>query len=294
MTKNKEGFLLYKAFYEPIKHLSNEDKGKLLDALFKYQIEGSEDTESSIYPFFLFFKNQFRLDQEKYKERCKKNAENIRQRWNKENTNEYERIETNTNDTKHTDKEKEKDKDKEKEKENVKENENKPIVQNENHFDEFWKHYTPIETSIGSKAKAKKKYQEYLKKYTHDKILEATQRYINHCKKNNQKTKMCYGFFDEHLESYMNVKKPIDKEEDKKRKLKAINEIVGQKLFSSLRQLQSNEKTETVFLFIKNDADEKTLRSLPESKKDKIRDILSDMLINNKKLEVQIPTFPLD
>jgi hypothetical protein len=67
MTKTKEGFLLYKAFYEPIKHLSNEDKGKLLDALFKYQIEGSEDTQSSIYPFFLFFKNQFKRDDEKSK-----------------------------------------------------------------------------------------------------------------------------------------------------------------------------------------------------------------------------------
>lgn len=194
MTKNKEGFLLYKAFYEPIKHLSNEDKGKLLDALFKYQIEGSEDTESSIYPFFLFFKNQFRLDQEKYKERCKKNAENIRQRWNKENTNEYDRIKTNTNDTKHTDKDKEKDK------ENVKDNENKLIVQNENHFDEFWKHYTPIEAKDGravgkgSKQEAKAEYQKQLKKYTHDEIMEGLKNYLTFCEQKGQLTKQAVMF----------------------------------------------------------------------------------------------------
>mgnify|MGYP003132701619 CR=1 FL=1 len=196
MTKTKEGFLLYKAFYEPIQHLNNEDKGKLLDALFKYQIEGSEDTQSSIYPFFLFFKNQFRLDQEKYKEKCKKNAENIRQRWNKENTNEYDRIETNTNNTKHTDKEKDKDK----EKENVKENENKLIVQNENHFDEFWTHYTPIEAKDGravrkgNKQEAKAEYQKQIKKYTHDEIMQGLKNYLTFCKEKGQLTLQAVRF----------------------------------------------------------------------------------------------------
>lgn len=285
MTKAKEGFLLYKAFYEPIKHLSNEDKGKLLDALFRYQIEGSEDTESSIYPFFLFFKNQFRLDQEKYKEKCKKNAENIKQRWNKENKNEYGRIKTNTNDTKHTDKEK--DKDKEKEKENVKDNENKLIVQNEKDFNDLWKAYKPVLTSIGSKAKAKKKYQEYLKKYNHNQILEATKSYIDFCKKNNQKTKMCYGFFDEHLESYINIKKPTNKED----KLKKINEIADKKLFSSYQQLQSNDKR--VFLFLKNEDDKKVLQSLPKSKKNEIKTILGDIL-TDKELSIQIANFHIN
>ena len=206
MTKAKEGFLLYKAFYEPIKHLSNEDKGKLLDALFKYQIEGSEDTQSSIYPFFLFFKNQFRLDQEKYKEKCKKNAENIRQRWNKENTNEYDCIETNTNDTKHTDKEKEKDK--ENEKENVKENENKLIVQNENHFEQFWEKYFPVKTSNGMTSKgstdmAKIEYKKLLKKYTHNQIMETMKKYLKFCQENNQKTKMVYGFLKHNFKEFV-------------------------------------------------------------------------------------------
>ena len=217
MTKTKEGFLLYKAFYEPIKHLSNEDKGKLLDALFKYQIEGSEDTQSSIYPFFLFFKNQFRLDQEKYKERCKKNAENIRQRWNKENTDVYERIETNTNDTKHTDKEKEK----ENEKENVKDNENKLIVQNENHFEQFWQHYTPIEAkdgrtvSKGSRKEAKAEYQKQIKKYTHDEIMQGLKNYLTFCKEKGQLTLQAVRFLKKQtfLEEFdIVIKPPTEKE----------------------------------------------------------------------------------
>ena len=75
---------------------------------------------------------------------------------------------------------------------------------------------------------------------------------------------MCYGFFDEHLESYINIKKPTDKKDI----LKKINEIAGDKeLFISTKQLSSNDKT--VFLFLKNEDDEKKLRGLDESKKQK-------------------------
>src|SRR4051812_26234993 len=67
-SKSKDGFLLYKPFYEPTKHLSLEDKGRLYDAIFNYQLEGIEpEVTSPIRPYFLFFRNQFRLDDEKYK-----------------------------------------------------------------------------------------------------------------------------------------------------------------------------------------------------------------------------------
>lgn len=74
---NKESFLLFKSFYEPIKHLSNEHKGLLLDAIFQYQIDRTEiGSDSPIYMPFLFFKNQFRLDEVKYLATCKKNKDN--------------------------------------------------------------------------------------------------------------------------------------------------------------------------------------------------------------------------
>ena len=38
----RESFLLYKSFYEPIKSLSLEAKGALLEAIYEYQVSGVE------------------------------------------------------------------------------------------------------------------------------------------------------------------------------------------------------------------------------------------------------------
>jgi len=57
---------------------------------------------------FCFFKNQFVLDQQKYVQKCSKNSENARKRWE---ATACDRIQM---DAKHADKEKEKEKEKEK------------------------------------------------------------------------------------------------------------------------------------------------------------------------------------
>ena len=63
----KESFVIYKAFYEPISELSDEDLGQLFRCIFLYQIKEIEPPNTSrIYMAFQFFKNQFRLDNEKY------------------------------------------------------------------------------------------------------------------------------------------------------------------------------------------------------------------------------------
>lgn len=73
----KEGFILYKSFYEPIKHLSNEKKGILFSAIFEYQISGEEIVlPCELKMAFEFFKNQFRLDYQKYEKRVERNKEN--------------------------------------------------------------------------------------------------------------------------------------------------------------------------------------------------------------------------
>lgn len=73
----KESFLIYKAFYTPIEELSNEDLGQLFRAIFQYQISGVEPTNTSrIYMAFQFFKNQFRLDAEKYSKVVNRNKTN--------------------------------------------------------------------------------------------------------------------------------------------------------------------------------------------------------------------------
>lgn len=114
----KEGFLLYTSFYEPIRSLTFAQKGYLLDFLFRYQIDGSEPSQTDdkdVYMAFLFFKNQFRLDEEKYHKKCEKNTESAKIRWQKDNANASERIRPNANNA-----DKDKDKDKEKEKDNDK------------------------------------------------------------------------------------------------------------------------------------------------------------------------------
>ena len=63
----KESFVIYKAFYEPISELSDEQLGELFRCIFLYQLKGIEpNTTSQIYMAFQFFKNQFRLDDAKY------------------------------------------------------------------------------------------------------------------------------------------------------------------------------------------------------------------------------------
>ena len=63
----KESFVIYKAFYEPISELSDEDLGQLFRYIFLYQINQIEPPNTSrVYMAFQFFKNQFRLDNKKY------------------------------------------------------------------------------------------------------------------------------------------------------------------------------------------------------------------------------------
>lgn len=76
--KEKESFLLYTSFYEPLKILSNEQLGKLFRAIFEYKINGIEWVDNDIKIAFAFIKNQMRLDDEKYQEKCSKNKENAK------------------------------------------------------------------------------------------------------------------------------------------------------------------------------------------------------------------------
>lgn len=95
----REGFILYKSFYDPISQLTDEQLGRLFRSIYLWQINGEADPEPDIQIAFGFFINQFRIDNDKYQEKCDKNRENIQSRWEREkkDTNEYNRIQTNTN-----------------------------------------------------------------------------------------------------------------------------------------------------------------------------------------------------
>jgi hypothetical protein len=73
----RESFLIYKSFYEPIKDLSNDDLGQLFRAIFEYQLLDKEPANTNrIFMAFQFFKNQFRLDNDKYEKVVNKNRIN--------------------------------------------------------------------------------------------------------------------------------------------------------------------------------------------------------------------------
>lgn len=73
---NKESFLIYKSFYEPIKFFNDEQLGRLFRAIFEYQISQNENVDNDIRIAFEFFKNQFRLDNLKYEKICERNKKN--------------------------------------------------------------------------------------------------------------------------------------------------------------------------------------------------------------------------
>lgn len=76
MATEKESFIIYKSFYEPIKILSDKQLGRLFRALFDYQIENKADVEPDILMAFSFFKNQMDIDERKYDKVVERNRSN--------------------------------------------------------------------------------------------------------------------------------------------------------------------------------------------------------------------------
>lgn len=98
MTKNS--FVVYHNYREKLQNLTNAQIGKLFRAMLDYAIDGKIPELKGILDIaFQFIKVTMDEDLKKYNEKCNKNKENIKRRWN---TNVYERnkkIQTYTNDT---------------------------------------------------------------------------------------------------------------------------------------------------------------------------------------------------
>lgn len=154
----KESFLIYKPFYEPIKSLSDEQLGRLFRALFDYQINGKDCSELDILMAYLFFKNQFVLDERKYVEKCEKNRANASGRKRTATTAAY--------------KEKEKDKD------NVNDKEQIELI-----YNSYPTRCIVGGRSTGKSAKNKEKLKALLKTIAPDKLIDTIKWYVEDCKK---------------------------------------------------------------------------------------------------------------
>ena len=84
----RESFILYTSFYEPLKYLNDAQMGKLFKAIFEYQINGNTNVENEIRIAFEFIKNQLDIDAEKWKDEKQKRSEagkkGMAKRWNKD------------------------------------------------------------------------------------------------------------------------------------------------------------------------------------------------------------------
>ncbi len=74
----KKSFLIYKHFFTSIRHLSNEDLGLLFRTICEYQCgkDNLDYVDPKIEIAFMFYKNQFDLDDERYKKRVNANRKN--------------------------------------------------------------------------------------------------------------------------------------------------------------------------------------------------------------------------
>ena len=92
---NRESFILYNSFYEPIKELKNEQLGKLLRAIFNYTINGEITQENDIMIAFLFIKNQLDIDNQKWENIKKVRSEAGKKHKGNQYTNKMEQMEQN-------------------------------------------------------------------------------------------------------------------------------------------------------------------------------------------------------
>lgn len=98
MGKKASGFVLEKDQKIIIDELSNEEAGIIFKAIYEYETTKKEpDLDKTLKIVFKQFKVKLDFYDEKYNTTCEKNRKNIQNYWNKVNdTNEYDRIRSNT------------------------------------------------------------------------------------------------------------------------------------------------------------------------------------------------------
>lgn len=84
----KKSFILYSDQLEMVNQLSDEQAGLLLKHIYQYSIkpEFNSIKDPAVKIAFTAIKTSIDRDTNKYLQRCEKNQENIRKRWNKKNT----------------------------------------------------------------------------------------------------------------------------------------------------------------------------------------------------------------
>lgn len=90
----------YNSYIKKTEKLSDQEVGRLFRALMHYSATGErQELEGRESIAFDFIADDIDRAQKRYDDSCRKNAENIKKRWGKKDTTEYERIRPHTKDT---------------------------------------------------------------------------------------------------------------------------------------------------------------------------------------------------
>ncbi len=96
-----EYFPCFHSYRRRTKNLTDQEVGRLFRALLEYSETGEAPELTGRESIaFDFIADDIDRARERYDDSCRKNAENVKKRWSKEDTTEYDRIRPHTKDTK--------------------------------------------------------------------------------------------------------------------------------------------------------------------------------------------------
>ncbi len=96
----KGGLILYEQQYEAIRDLSLMDKGLLLDVVFQYHMNGiiPQNLPPMVKMAFSFIRTSIDIDKDKYLKKCAQNRENAAKRWDTENADAFDGMQSDATD----------------------------------------------------------------------------------------------------------------------------------------------------------------------------------------------------
>ena len=95
--KDNASFMLYKNWRALFDSCTDEEAGRLIKALFGFACDGEvPELDRMLSGIFMMMTQQMQSDGAKWENKCKRNSENIRKRWNKANTEKEAGTESNT------------------------------------------------------------------------------------------------------------------------------------------------------------------------------------------------------
>ena len=187
-TINRDSFIFYRSFFIATKCLKNEEKAQLFDAICSYALDGEiNDLDGVAFGMFQLIKPQLDANRKRFENGCVKKQKiskteaKPKQKISKTeaNVNVNENVNENVNVNN-----------------NLNKKPNKEIhVGFENDFEELWRHYTPVVgrdgtfTAKGCKQTALNSYKKARAKFSHQKIMDCLELYLQECQKNNRFTK---------------------------------------------------------------------------------------------------------